>query len=327
MPVNIPVMPAFNFGAQPTRESAYEFFISNMEQFQNRFRDVKYPDIFWNKVIPAESVDTGINPGASMVSYPVADWKGQGAFRARYGKNIPTVSTTFAKNNVPIQAAAISAIMDTDEIRGVLFGMTLDLRTRFPEIMRMACERHVEGVYFYGDPVVGFLPFLDFPGVPEAVAAAGAGGYTDWARKTPDEILADLNTALSAIWVNSRQVHVPNTIYLPPGHLGYIASTPRSANSDTTILGYFLKNNLFTNQGLGEVTVAALPYLGTAGVSGAARMIACERKGDNFLMPFPLPFELLAPQYTDLNIKLFAEYKFGAVHLPYPQAFLYTDGI
>ena len=312
MPLPMPAMQPYTFGAAPTRENAYEFFLSNMEDFKNRFRDVKYPDLFWKKVIPGGSIDTGINPGASMTSYPVMDWRGQGAFRARYGKNIPTVGTTFDKNNIPIQAAAISALMDTDEIRSVLFGMSIDLRTKFPEIMRKACERHVEATFFYGDDTVGFMPFLDFPGVPESVAADGASGDPEWEKKTEEEILADLNMALVTVWVNTRQVHLANTIYLPAGHYGYISSAPRSKNSDTTILSYFLQNNICKNQGRGDVT---------------ARMIACERTEENFLMPFPLPFELLAPQYEDLNIKLFAEYKFGAVHLPYPQAFLYVDGI
>ena len=327
MPVTIPTQAPYNFGAVPTRESAYEFFVSNMEQFQNRFRDVKYPDLFWNQVIPEESVDTGINPGAGSVSYPSADWRGQGAFRARYGNNVPTVATEFGKHNIPIQTAAIGALVDTDEVRSVMFGMSVDLRTRFPEIMKKAAERHVEGVFFYGDPELGFLPFLDFPGVPAAVAAAGASGSTEWGDKKPDEILADLHAALATVWVNTRQVHLPNTIYLPAGHYGYIASTPRSANSDATILDYFLKNNLCANQGGGQVTVKPLPYLDEAGVSGSARMIACQRSEENFLMPFPLPFSLLAPQFADFNIKLLAEYKFGAVHLPYPMAFLHTDGI
>lgn len=323
----MPIMPAWSQGAAPDRNAAFEFFISNMEQFQNRFRDVKYQDLFWKQVIPGEAVDTGVNPGASSTSYPVGDWRGLGAFRARYGKNIPTVSLTFAKNTIPIQVGGISAAMDLDEIRAVQFGMRMDLQTRFPEVMRKACELHVEGTFFYGDANVGFAPWLDYPGVPETVAAANASAKTEWENKTPDEIIADLNLALIAVWVNSRQVHMPNWIALPSGHYGYIASTPRSPNSDTTILDYFLKNNICRNSGRGEVTVIAMPYLDDAGVGGSARMIAGEKKEENFTMPFSLPFTLLAPQFEGFGIDLFAEYKFGSVHMPYPLAYLFTDGI
>ena len=164
---DMPVMPAWQFGAQPSREASFEFFMSNMEQFQNRFRDVKYPDLVWKKVIPGGSIDTGINPGANSTSYPIGDWRGLGAFRARYGKNIPTVGLTFGKNNVPIQVGGVSATMDTDELRAVQFGQRMDLQTRFPEVMRKACELHVEGTFFYGDMSINFVPWLDYPGIPE----------------------------------------------------------------------------------------------------------------------------------------------------------------
>lgn len=317
---DMPVMAPFQFGAQPSREAGFEYFLSNFEDFKQRFRDVKYQDLFWKEAIPAGSVDTGINPGADSTSYPVGDWRGLGAFRARFGKNIPTVGLTFGKNNVPIQVGGISATMDTDELRAVQYGHRMDLQTKFPEVMRKACELHVEGTVFFGDASIGFVPWLDYPVVPETVAATGAGGGTEWGSKTPDEILYDLNMAVITTFVNTRQVHKVNWIALPTGHYGYIKATPRSANSDTTILQYFLNNN----EG---VTVVSLPYLDSAGVGGTARMISGEKKEENFLMPFSLPFTLLAPQFQGFSINLFAEYKFGSVHMPHPMSYLYTDGI
>lgn len=323
----IPVMAPWQTGANPARDSSFEFFMSNMEHFRNRFHEVKHQDLFWTKVIPAESVDTGINPGANSMSYPISDWRGMGAFRARNGRNIPTVSMVMGKNNVPIEVGGISATMDTDELRAVQYGQRMDLRTKFPEIMRKACDLHREGTFFYGDLNVGFLPWLDYPGIPESVVAAGAGGATEWESKTPDEILYDMNMALVSVWVNSRQKHMPNWVALPSGHYGYISSTPRSSNSDTTILEYFLKNNLYTNESGNAITVVALPYLDDAGVSGAARMVVGEKAVDNFDMPFSLPFELLEPQKHGFSIDLFAEYKFGSVHMSYPMSYLFTDGI
>jgi hypothetical protein len=321
-------MNPWQLGANPTRESGYEFFLSNMEHFRNRFREVKHQDLFWKTVIPAESVDTSINPGANMMSYPVSDWRGLGAFRARNARNIPTVSMVFDKNNVPIEVGGISAGMDTDELRAVQYGMRFDLRTKFPEIMRKACELHVEATFFFGDMNVCFLPFLDYPRIPATVAAQNAGGDTEWGNKTPDEILFDMNVALVTVWVNSRQKHMPNWMALPSGHYGYISSTARSSNSDTTILDYFLKNNLYTTSNNGaSMTVVPLPYLDDAGVGGTARMIVGEKIADNFDMPFSLPFELLAPQFHGFSIDLFAEYKFGGVSMPYPMAYLFTDGI
>lgn len=326
---DIPMMAPFQFGASPNRNAAYEFFLSNMEHFRDRFREVKHQDLFWKEVIPAGSIDTGINPGANMMSYPISDWRGLGAFRARNGKNIPTVSMVFGKNNVPIEVGGISANMDTDELRAVQYGQRMDLRTKFPEIMRKACELHREGTFFYGDTSVGFLPFLDYPSIPESVAANGASGDSEWTTKTPDEVIYDMNAGMISIWVNSRLKHMPNWIALPAGHLGYISTTPASLNnsSNVSILEWFKKNNIYTNQTGKEITVIGLPYLDDAGAAGTARMIVGEKEVDNFDMPFPIVWDLLAPQFEGFSINLFAEYKFGSIHMPYPMAYSFVDGI
>lgn len=324
----------FNFGATPDRQAVFEFFLSNMEQFTNQFKEVLYPGLMWDQVIPAGSIESGINPGANMMSYPIMDWLGQAGFRARFGRNIPTVGLTFGKNNIPIQAGGVGAVMDTDEIRAVMMGMQLNLQSKLPEIMKKAILLHIEGTFFYGDEYVNFMPFLDFPGVSIAVAAQGAGGSTLWVNKTPQEVAQDINSNLTSVWVNSRQIHMPNTVYLPSQHYGYIATTPMVVGADAggvlvgqTILDYVLKNNICTNSGRGQLQIKPLQYLGDAGLGGTARMIICETKPDNFVMPYPMPMQLLAPQFYDFDIKLFAEYKFGSVHLPYPKAFLYVDEI
>lgn len=327
MPYTMPTVPGWASGQQANQNAVFEYFMSNMEQFDKRFREALYPDLYWQKVIPSASIDTGINPGAQSMSYPTLDWRGMGGWRARYGKNVPTVSFVTGKNMIPIQSGAISGLVDVEEVEAVQYGVQMDLRTMYPEIMRKACERHVEGTFFYGDSSVGFLPFLDFPGVPYSVVQNGTSGNTEWTSKTPDEILADLNFAMLDVWVLTRMVHMPNTFFMPPAQYGYISATPRSSVSETTILEYFLKNNICKNQGRGEVQIIPLPYLDHAGVSGAARMIVCERDAKNFIMPFPRRFEMLAPQYIDYTVKLYARYRFGPVNLVYPKAFLYVDGI
>ncbi len=315
-----PMVPGWANGMNPDMAATFEFFTSNFEQFDKRFREVKYPDLYWNQVLPAGSVDTGINPGAQSASYPTMDWRGKAGWRAKYAKNVNTVSFVTGKNRVPIESGAVSAIVDLEELEQVQFGVQLDLRTKYPEIMKKACQRHVEGTFFYGDGELGWHPFLDFPGVPTTVAGNGASGASEWESKTPDEILADMNMAVIGMEVTTRKVHTATTIYLPTAHLGYIRSTARSANSDLSILEYFKRNNP-------GVEVLDLPYLADAGVSGAARMIVMQKIEDNFYMPFPREFELLPPQFVDYTIKMYARYRFGAVNFVYPKAVAFVDGI
>lgn len=318
----------WNYGPYPDPAAAFQWLISNMEDFRMRFREVQYQDLFWRQVIPAGSIDTGINPGATAWSYPTLDWKGQGAFRAKHQKNIPTVALTTNKNMVPLAVGAVSALMDTEEIRNVIYGIQMDLRSRFPEIMRRACELHVEGAIMYGEADLNFVPFLDYPGVPEMVAPNGASGESEWDTKTPEEIISDMNLGIATVWMNSRYRHLPNTIFLPPSAYAEIVGQPSSTLTTTTVLEFFMGSNLYTSQrGGARINLIPLPYLEDAGEGGSRRIIFADIQDDTIDLGFPLPFTLLEPQYDAYDIKLFAEYKFGPVHLPFPLAFFYMDGI
>lgn len=316
------------YGANPNRTGVAEYFSSIFEQVSGKFYEVKNQGIMWDSVIPGESIDRGVNPGANSISYMVEDWRGKGAFRSKLGQNVPAVNMVYGKNTIPIEAGGVSAIMDTDEIRQVQMGMRRDLKTQFPDVMRNAIDLHNESVFFYGDSDVGFLPFLDYPGVPVSNAAStGSSSGTQWSTKTPDQILEDLSNAMSTVWVNSKQRHKPNWIALPSSSYAKLVQTRMGSYNDTTIMEFFKKSNLYTVETGNEIEIIALPYLEDAGVGSVKRMIVGERKAENFIMPYSIDPTLLDPQYDGFAIKLFAEYKFGSVHLPYPNAFIYVDGI
>ena len=273
-------------------------------------------------VMPNESLITGINPGADSWSYPVRDWRGQGAWRGIYGDNIPTVAVGAKKITMPIMLGAISSMVDTEEVRKVMMGVSLNLQTDYSRIMRLAASRHIEGAFFFGDENVGFLPFLDYPGVPILTET------TPWDTVTDvNQILTMLNGYISRVWQATGLRHFPNTIMLPASKLAWLAGMPRAVGTDTTVLTYFLENNIYTRLTGKTLRVIALPYLDTAGADGGERIIIGEITGDTMQMALPLPYTQVPPQYETFKIKTFAEYKFGPVHLPLPTTFLYVDGI
>jgi hypothetical protein len=321
--------PGWNYGPRPDPAMVFDYFVRMNEHFINNPKEVEYRDLFWSQsenaamgVLPNESIITGINPGADSWSYPVLDWRGQGAWTDGYGDNIPTVSRGAKKITMPIMLAAISSIVSTEEVRKVMMGWSLNLETDYERVKRMAMDRHIEGAFFFGDPDVGFLPFLDYPGVPIKTVA------TPW-DSVPDvnQILADIADAMSQVWIGSGQKHYANTIMLPANKLARLAATARGAGTDTTVLNYLKQNNITSTLGMGELRIIAMPYLDKAGADGGERMIVASVSGDTLQMALPLPYTPLPPQYESLKIKTFAEYKFGPVHLPMPTTFLYVDGI
>lgn len=318
----------YQFGHNPNRVSALELVVGSFEDLQNTFYDVLYPEFLWRDVVPEASVNTGINPGATSTSYRVRDHRGKGSFRGRHDNGVPTVGRTLDKNIIPIEVAGVSAIFDREDARQTQMGLNENLLTELPKIMREACDRHVEGTIFYGDADVGFLGWLDYPGVILQTAPNGAGGNSEWSTKTPDEIVADINDAITAVWVGSKQIHLPNTVYLPGTQLAAIASRKMSENSDKTILEYVRQNNIYSSlNGGAPLEIKSIRYLDQAGAGNTDRMAVAEVNERNVQLPFPLPYDLLEPQEHGYDVNIFAEYKFGSFHMPYPRSMVYVDGI
>ena len=318
----------FTFGSDPPRTSALELVYGAFEDISVAFRDVKYGELQWREVIPEASVDTAVNPGATERSYRVRDWRGQGSFRGRHDQSIPTVGRTIGKNRIPIEVAGVAAIFDREDARQVQFGYNESLLTDLPKHMRMACERHVEGLMFYGDENVGFDGWLNYPGVPVGTAAIGAGASSLWVNKTPDEIQFDINSAISTTWVNSRFVHLPDTVFIPGDQFAFISSQTINDAAGKSILEYIKMANVYTARTGQPLDIKPIRYLDEAGSGGTARLVVAEYKdSDNIMVPWPLPFQLLEPQEHGYDVNIYAEYKIGSYHMPYPASMSYTDGI
>lgn len=308
-----------------------QIIISNLEAMKEAIVDVKYSDIFWPQHIPTASIDTSINPGASYASYRVRDRRGKGTFRAKNTNNVPVVGQTIDKVSVNLENSGVSAVFDNQDVREYNLGYYGgNLTTEYTKYMREASERHIEGVFFFGDANVDYKGFINAPLVPVTTAINGAGGSSLWINKTADEIIKDVNDGLATVWKNSELRHLPSRVVLPPEQYGLIAGTKAGIQgNDWTILRYIQENNIFTNMTGRPLEVLPLIYLTGAGTAPADsdRMRIVTFEEENFWMPMPLPFEFLDPQQVDFGVKLLAEYIFASVHIRFPISQLNVDGI
>jgi hypothetical protein len=318
---------AFTPGNPSNSVNALEVVLSNFEYLQAGAEEVLLPEIKWTEVIPRESIDTSVNPGARSASYLVRDRRGRGEFRGRAGKNIPTVGVTVDKVQVPIESAGVSANFDRADARAVQMGHEMNLLTELGQVMREASERHIEGTFFYGFDEIKYRGFLDYPGVPFADVALNAGATsTLWVNKTNDEIIRDVQGIQADVFVLTKGVHIVTDIYLPPAQ--FIALTIRKVGTtgDKSIMAWLEENSLAVRKGL-KLTFHDLRYLEGAGVDDTDRMVAMEKKGRNFWLPMSLPFDMLEPEKRGFGVDLLAEYVFGSFHIKYPLSMAYRDGI
>lgn len=301
---------------------ATELVVSIYDQVDSAFYDVLYPDILWKDNIPQGSVKTDISPGAMNHVYRSRDIKGMGQFVNGDVKNIPRVGQTIGQITVPILDAAVGCTVTDAEARRYQMGYQSSLAQDLGEVMRRATELHVERTFFFGDDLAQFLPYLDYPTVTKIPSDA-------WTGTDPRVWVEAINDAITAVWTNSKNVHLPDTIKIPPSLFSmltqaYVIGTG-VVGVAVSAIKYLLENNIYTLVTGKTLNVKPLRYLEGAGVAGADRIIIEESHARNFVMPFPLPYQLAQPVPVPLGVETFAEYIFGSFNVRYPGCMAYMD--
>jgi len=301
---------------------ATELVISIMDQVDAAFYDVLYPEILWKDNIPPASVKTDISPGAMNHVYRSRDTKGMGQFVNGDVKNIPRVGQTVGQITVPILDAAVGATITDAEARRYQYGYQAALAQDLGEIMKKAAEYHVERTFFFGDALADFKSYLDYPTVTKIPSAA-------WSGADPSVWVAAINDAITAVWITSKTVHLPDTLKLPPTLFSMLTKAYVIGSGSVAVavsaLEWLKTNNIYTAQTGKPLTIKALRYLEGAGVAGVDRCIIEESNPRNFVMPFPLAYQLAQPVPIALGAEMFAEYIFGSFNVRYPGAMAYID--
>ena len=314
---------AYDFSRNdPGSVTATELIVSVFDQVDSGFYDVLYPEILWKEHIPQASVKTDITPGAMNHVYRSRDTKGMGQFVQGDPKNIPRVGQTINQITVPILDAAVGATLTDAEARRYQYGFQSALAQDYGEIMKKAAEYHVERTFFFGDDLAGFDPYLDYPTVTKIPSVA-------WDGSDPSVWVEAVNDAITAVWVASKTVHMPDTLKLPPSLYSMLTKAyvigSGSVGVAVSAIKYLQENNIYTLTTGKPLNIKPLRYLEGAGVGGVDRAIVEESNPRNFVMPFPLPYQLAQPVPIPLGVEMFAEYIFGSFNIRYPGAMAYID--
>jgi hypothetical protein len=174
---------------------------------------------------------------------------------------------------------------------------------------------------------------LNNAGVTPVTLGNGASGYATWTKKTPAEILADVNQAISTVAQNSAWAQWPTDIRIPQAQYGYIATTTVSSAGNISILGYLLENNTIKAQGKGNIRILPLKWClgagasGTLGTSGTVdRMLVYTKDKKRIRWPRTM-LQRTPVQYRGIWQATTYYCKLGTVEIPYVETVGYFDGL
>lgn len=293
------------------------FFARQLEYVQARVYEYQYPAMKAFQYIP---INYDIPAGAEYVTATGYQSVGRARVINSYADDLPEAGILGTQLTNPVLSIGTSYRYSHQEIRAAQYtGLRLPLR--LAEAARRANDQLINDMAIAGNNT-GLTGFVNNPAVPEVtVPATGTGNTTQWVNKSPEQILSDLNLVVNQIVVNSNGVEMPDTLLLPLAQYTLIASTPRSANSDMTILQYFLLNNPFIRN------VDWLAQLAGAGPGGTDIMIAYENNENKLAMQIAMPFTQYAPQERNLEFVIPCESRFGGVTIYYPLSVIIGVGI
>lgn len=216
-----------------------------------------------------------------------------------------------------------------DMERGKVTGRSLE--DIYDTGIRLDWDKFLEINAYLGQAAYGTTGLLNNPLVTAgSVANNKAGTSTLWINKDPDEILNDVNQAITASWAASQydQSAITNHVLIDPSNYAYIASTKVSAQADKTILEFLEDNNIAKKKGV-KLVIAECRFCVGAGTGGTNRMASYVNDKRFVQMPVPVSLSRVMTQPSAATASYDSLYvgNVGEDQIRYTQPMRYSDGI
>ena len=248
---------------------------------------------------------------------------------------------TEAANNIPIIQADMSqsvartfnfaeymafSVLEQEKMRQV----GRDPQTFLDKGIRLHCDKYIDRNVYVGFSKVKSAGLLNSASITRVSAVPHTSGGTDtqWQHKTADEILADINTAISGVWManDCASDALPNHILIPVEQFGMLVTRKVSDGADKSILTYVLENNLAAQQGV-NLIISPCKWCAGIGSSGTDRMVVYMNRVDRLCFNLTQPLRRMDTEYADMRVKIPYFSQFSEVRFLYPTTVRYMDGI
>lgn len=306
-------------------QAAMAFAVSQASRINARIYQARYPAIRYRGLVP---VDTTGPEWVKSITYFSLDGVGRAEWMNAGADDVPHAELVRAKTETTVAMAAIGYGWNLEELSQAQM-LGIDLQPRKGQAARRASEEKIDDVAFFGDTQKGFYGITNQPGVTAGdVAATGAGSSTEWADKTPGQIMADVNALITGVFTGSNTVEMIDTVLLPYTQMHDIGTRQLSENTETTILEWLRTNNVYTMETGQPLTLRGIRGLETAGDGGTARMVGYRNDEEVLRLNMPMPFRFFPVwQNGPFKFEVPGAFRIGGVDVSLPGAMRYADGL
>jgi len=327
-------------GQVRTVDSTGAFLVGELERLDLKLHG-PLAAVTWGRDIDLREDVTIADEASSFTLSSFASAGGLGAGnavgngKAWIGKNtdqISGVAVDIAKNPQPLRLWGLELKYTIPELESAArLGRPID-QQKF-EGLQLKHQMDIDEQVYIGDTSTTDTGLINNSAVTPTNVVAGASGSTLWAQKSPDEILADVNAALTTVWANAAWAVMPSRILIPPAQYGYIATAKVSLAGNVSILKYVQDNNLIATQGKGErLQIFPCKWCigagagGTIGTVGKDRMVVYVKEYDRVRYPMTM-LQRTPIQFDSIYHKTTYFCRLGVLELVYAQTCGYFDQI
>lgn len=312
-----------------TKDSALSYYINQLDNLDKRLY-TPLTSVSWGRDIKLRSGISMSNESTSFIRSAFASpgtlKAGGMPFLSAESNAIPGVSVNGERLVKPLRLLGREISFTSVELeRSQLTGQPID--SQKTDALNTLYQMNTDQMVYIGATEVGAKGLINASEVTAtSVAASGTGSSKLWTDKTPDQILADVNTLLKDTWSASAFAVCPSELRLPPAQFAYIASQKVSDAGNVSILK-FLQENCISLQVNGKaLNIQPLKWLTGAGASGADRMMVYTNEEDRVRFSM-VPVRRETAYYQGIRFTAPYIWAFGEVEIVYPETIRYADGL
>lgn len=296
------------------------FFKRQLEFVKSQTYDVKYPTLQATTVFP---VSTEAGPGAETITYDQFDSVGLMKFISDYADDLPRSDVKGKQFSIIVQSLGGSYGWSLQEVRSAQMARR-NLQGMRAMAARRANDQMVNRIGWFADGSADWAGLTGILYHPNTTKIAATNGT--WSGATPDEIIQDVNDAINSVPDLTNGVEAVDTVLLPQLQYSQIATVPRSATSDTTILEFLRRVHPGVEfRPINELKdVTPNPRTGGA----ATNVMLCYRRSpDHLTYELPVIFEQFAAQERNLSFVVPTHSRNGGFNVYYPLSIVQVDGL
>jgi hypothetical protein len=305
-------------------QQALGFLIEQTTYIEAEVYRIQYPEIIYPQICP---IDTAANEWAKSVTYFSLDKVGQADWFDGMATDMRFADVNRQKYEQGVEMASIGYRYTLEELGQAMMVPGLNLTAERAESARFAYEQFMDRLVRFGSASKGFTGLFNNTNVPVTDAIGdGTGNSPLWADKTADQMIRDVNGALTNVYVGSNTVEMADTVLMSVANMQLLSNT-RVPNTYGNALDYLAKYNTYTNITGNPLTIRGVLNLDTGGHGGSSRMVAYRKDPRVVKLHVPMVHRFLPVWQTGpITFDIPGIFRVGSVEVRRPLAFSYVDG-